>query len=85
MREIRDLLFQPDQINPMIDAVAARIAAIAPADLARWSYATPAGSAYSSMGMPGPGFTGGVAGYVQDMKDFMFIGGPKVGGWIASQ
>jgi hypothetical protein len=92
MREIRDLLFQPDQINPMIDAVAARISPIAPADLLRWSYGTPAGSAYSSMALPGPGFTGGLAGYVQDLKDFMFIGGTKswwldrstvtAGGWI---
>lgn len=92
MREIRDLLFQPDQINPMIDAVAARISAIAPADLARWSYSTPSGSSYASMAMPGPGFTGGLAGYVQDMKDFMFTGGVKswwldrsavsAGGWI---
>lgn len=92
MREIRDLLFQPDQINPMIDAVAARASAIAPADLLRWSYSTPAGSAYSSMALPGPGFTGGLAGYVQDMKDFMFTGGTKnwwldrstvsAGGWI---
>lgn len=92
MREIRDLLFQPDQINPMIDAVAARVSAIAPADLLRWSYSTPSGSAYSSMALPGPGFTGGFAGYVQDMKDFMFTGGTKswwldrstvsAGGWI---
>ncbi len=29
MREIRDLLLQPDQINPLIDAVAARLAPIA--------------------------------------------------------
>jgi Lamin Tail Domain/CotH kinase protein/Concanavalin A-like lectin/glucanases superfamily/Bacterial Ig domain len=92
MREIRDLLFQPDQINPLIDAVAARIAPISPGDLARWSYSTLSGSAYGSMSLPGPGFTGGVSGYVQDLKDFMFIGGSRswwldrtavtAGGWI---
>jgi hypothetical protein len=92
MREIRDLLFQPDQINPMIDAVAARIAAMAPADLLRWSYSTPANSSYSSLGLPGPGFTGGLAAYVQDLKNFMFAGGSyswwadrnavSAGGWI---
>jgi len=92
MREIRDLLFQPDQINPMIDAVAARAAAVAPADLTRWSFAPTAGASYSSMGLPGPGFGLGLAGYVQDLKDFMFLGGTKTwwldrntvsaGGWI---
>jgi hypothetical protein len=92
MREIRELLFQPDQLNPLIDAVAARIAPFAPADLSRWSYSTPAGSSYATLGSPGPGFTGGLAGYVQDLKNFMFVGGSyswwldrntiNPGGWI---
>jgi hypothetical protein len=92
MREIRDLLFQPDQINPLIDAVAARLAAIAPADLQRWSNCTPAFSSYASMALRGPAYTGGLPAYVQDMKDFMFTGGTRtwwvdrytvgVGGWI---
>jgi len=91
MREIRDLLFQPSQINPVIDAIAARIQSIAPADLQRWSYSTPAGSAYSSLYNRGPGFQS-LAAYVQDMKNFMFVGGSYswwldrsgvgTGGWI---
>ena len=91
MREIRDLLFQPGQINPVIDAIAARIKAIAPADLLRWSYSTPSGSAYASLANRGPGFQGLLA-YVQDMKNFMFVGGScswwldrssvGTGGWI---
>jgi hypothetical protein len=91
MREIRDLLLQSGQINPVIDAFAARIKSFAPADLQRWSYATPAGSSYSSMALPGPGLNG-LMSYVQDMKNFMFIGGTAswwldrssvaAGGWI---
>ncbi len=92
MREMRDLLFQPDQVKPLIDAVAARLAPIAPADLARWSNATPSGASYSSLGTPGPGLTQGLAGYVNDLKAFMFAGGTRAwwvdrqtigaGGWI---
>lgn len=93
VREIRDLLFQPDQINPLIDAVAARLAPLAPADLLRWSNCPPYGASYSSLGSSaGPGFTEGLPGYVRDMKDFMFQGGYRPwwidravvseGGWI---
>lgn len=92
MRELRDLLFQSDQINPIIDALAARIAAIAPADLLRWSDCTPSGSSYRSMPIAGPALSSGLAGYVQDMKNFMFTGGyaswwvggesVSTGGWI---
>lgn len=92
MREIRDLLFQPDQINSLIDAVAARLAPVAPADLARWANATPYNSSYASMGRPGPALTQGLAGYVKDLKAFMFTGGTcswwtggetvAAGGWI---
>ena len=84
VRGIRDLLFQPGQINPVIDAFAARIAAIAPADVLRWSNSTPYGAAYTSLEYSGPGFTDGVNGYVQDMKDFMFNGGSHAW-WIDRQ
>ncbi|HWQ90076.1 MAG TPA: lamin tail domain-containing protein, partial [Clostridia bacterium] len=92
MREMRDLLFQPDQINPLIDAIAARLAPIAVADLLRWSNCPPATSSYSSLARPGPGLFQGLAGYVQDLKNFMFVGGTyswwvdrqsiASGGWI---
>lgn len=92
MRELRDLLLQPDQVNPLIDAVAARLAPLAAADLLRWANATPSGSSYSSLGTAGPGLSQGLAGYAQDMKKFMFTGGNNawwidrqnvgVGGWI---
>lgn len=92
VREIRDLLFQPDQINPLIDAVAARIAPIVAADLMRWSNSPPTGSSYRSLGMPGPALSQGLSGYVRDLKNFMFVGGNNAwwidrqsvpaGGWI---
>ncbi len=92
MREIRDLLLQPDQMNAMIDAVAARLAPVVAADLTRWAKATPYNSSYSSMGRPGPALTQGLAGYVKDLKTFMFTGGTcswwaggetvASGGWI---
>jgi len=84
MREIRGLLLQPDQVNPLIDAVAARLAPIAAADMTRWSYATPGGASYSSLANPGPGFPQGLAAYVRDLKEFMFTGGNH-GWWVDRQ
>src|SRR6185503_9796973 len=92
VRELRALLFQPDQINAIIDAHAALISGIAPADLLRWLNA-PAPASYSSLLISGtPGVTGGLAGEVRDMKNFMFVGGNNAwwidrnsigtGGWI---
>jgi len=92
VRELRDLLFQPDQIYPLIDAFAARIKDFVPADMARWLDA-PAPANYRSLYIPTcPGVTGGLPAYVQDMKNFMFLGGNNAwwvdrqsvgtGGWI---
>jgi hypothetical protein len=91
-RELRDLLFQPDQINPLIDAFVARLRDFAPADHLRWSNA-PAPANYLSLGIPSsPGVSGGLLGAAQDMKNFMFTGGSyswwvdrntvSAGGWI---
>ena len=92
VREVRDLLFQPDQINAIIDAFAAQIGAFAPADYTRWA-AAPAPASYNSLYIPSsPGVTAGLPGYVQDMKNFMFVGGNNAwwidrqsvgtGGWV---
>ncbi len=92
VREIRALLFQPDQINAIIDAHAAPITPVALADHARWSNA-PAPASYASLAIPSsPGVTGGLPAYQQDMKNFMFNGGNNawwidrnsvaVGGWV---
>ncbi len=96
IREVRDLIFQPDQINPVIDCFAAGIKNFVPADLARWSNAPAAGGNYVSLssgaGFVSPALSGGLAADVQDMKDFMFVGGTRAwwidrqtvaaGGWI---
>jgi VCBS repeat-containing protein len=79
VREVRDLLWQPDQINPFIDSYAADIAAFIPADRARWN-TVPA--ALQSTILPnvvgsyaGLGNNFDLAGYVADMKKFAFTGG----------
>ena len=84
LREVRDLLIQPDQINPMLDALAAKAQALMPANLIRWSNAPTPGSSYLSMPMPGPALTGGLAAYVQDMKDFLFLGGTRAW-WVGGE
>jgi hypothetical protein len=92
VREIRDLLFQPDQIMPLIDAFAAPLLNVAAADHARWSNA-PAPAAYRSLIIPtSPGVTGGLPAVAEDMKRFMFAGGNAAwwidrtsvaaGGWV---
>ncbi|HYG33598.1 MAG TPA: CotH kinase family protein, partial [Clostridia bacterium] len=97
VREVRDLLFQPDQINPLIDAFAAQIRDFVPADLLRWSNAPAASGNYASLkaqaGFVSPALSGGLAGYVSDLKEFMFEGGThpwwidretvSAGGWVA--
>jgi hypothetical protein len=96
IREVRDLLFQADQINPLIDAFAAQISSFVPADLLRWSNASVGGGNYVSLssgaGFVSPALSGGLPAYVQDMKDFMFTGGTRAwwidrqtvsaGGWV---
>ena len=81
---------------PIIDAFAGPIRTLAAADHVRWSNA-PAPGNYRSVGTagsqsPGPGNLGGLAPYIQDMKNFMFTGGNNAwwldrnsigaGGWI---
>jgi len=96
VRELRDLLFQPDQMLPIIDAFAGPLRTVAAADHVRWSNA-PAPANYRSVGTagsqsPGPGNLGGLPAYIQDLKNFMFVGGNNAwwldrnsigaGGWI---
>jgi hypothetical protein len=92
VREIRALLFQPDQINPVIDSFANVAKNVAAADHARWLNA-PSPASYTSLLIPNsPGVTGGLPAYQQDMKNFMFVGGNNpwwidrnnvaAGGWV---
>ncbi len=75
VREIRDLLWQPEQINPLIDQLAAVIQPFVNADFARW-YGAPA-DAGNFAGLAGFGQSSSVgttslAAYVAGMKDFAF-------------
>ncbi|MES2568789.1 MAG: hypothetical protein V4710_01890, partial [Verrucomicrobiota bacterium] len=75
IREIRDLLWQPDQINPLIDEFAAIIQPFVNADFARW-YNAPS-DAGNFAGLSGFGMSSNVgqtslAAYVRGMKDFAF-------------
>ncbi|MFT5412069.1 MAG: spore coat protein CotH, partial [Verrucomicrobiales bacterium] len=79
VREIRDLLWQTDQINPLIDEIASFIAPLEAADGSRWKN-TPA-DAGNYNGLHGPGKTS-LAAYVQDMKNFAFVGGSWDGGGV---
>lgn len=91
VREVRDLMFQPDQINSLIDAFASQIRPIVTADLRRWSNAPSASNpkvtseaAYKTLSDAGVGLSLGLAGYVQDLKRFAFTGGTWPGGDVGA-
>ena len=77
VREMRDLLWQEDQINQVIDDYAAIISPLVPADFARWKGAPSDVGNYNHLS--GPGISS-LDGYVQDMKNFAFSGGSWPGG-----
>ncbi|YCM44387.1 lamin tail domain-containing protein [Verrucomicrobiaceae bacterium 227] len=77
IREIRDLLWQPDQILPVIDQMAAFIDPMVAPDRDRWGNAPAAAGNYGSLGGPG---RVSLAALVQDMKNFAFVGGSWPGG-----
>lgn len=69
VREMRDLIWTPEQIELMIDPLANRIADLVPADRARWQ-----GAIGGSQSDPT------LESVVADMKKFAFVGGSWVGG-----
>ena len=85
LREVRDLIWQPDQIEPLVDYFAAQIAGFVPADRDRW-YRPPssaAATAGSYNGLSGKGMQG-LDALVQDMKNFAFVGGTWPGGNVGA-
>ncbi len=70
IREFRDLIWQPDQIDPLLDNLAARLEALVPADRDRWLNA-PASAGSEN--------TGAIAPKVADMKKYAWDGGSWVG------
>ena len=72
VRELRDLLWQPDQIEPLIEEFASFISDFEPADSDRWKGAPADAGNYNGIGGPG---SIALANLVQDMKNFAFVGG----------
>ena len=81
VRELRDLLWQEDQINPIIDAFAAQLEPLEKADSARWKGAPADSGTYSGIGGAG---ASSIASLVRDMKRFAFSGGSWPGGSVGN-
>ncbi|WP_200268118.1 lamin tail domain-containing protein [Luteolibacter pohnpeiensis] len=81
VREVRDLLWQEDQIDPLLDEFAAKIAPFVPADSIRWKGAPSSAGNYDGLG--GAGATS-LENLVIDMKQFAWVGGSWPGGDVAS-
>lgn len=81
VREVRDLLWQPDQINPLLDHFAAVISPQQAADDRRWKGAPADAGNYN--GLAGAGMMS-IANLVLDMKKFAFTGGSWPGGDVGS-
>jgi hypothetical protein len=72
VREIRTLLWQPDQINPLIDEFADVIRPIANADYQRWLGAPADAGNYNGLNTYGTVGQTALNNYVASMKDFAF-------------
>jgi hypothetical protein len=89
VREIRRLLWQPDQINPLLDEYAAIIQPIAAAEFIRWHPSNGAPAAAGNFGgLFGPNNTAlnangqtALGQYVAGMKDFAFDANNNGGTW----
>ncbi len=79
VREIRDLLWQPDQIESLIDEFAQPIMEFVEADRRRWLNAPLDAGNYNRFGGAGKN---GLASLVEDMKRFAFEGGSWPGGSV---
>lgn len=81
VREICDLLWQRDQIEPMLDYFASQIAEFVKADRLRWLNGPSDAGSYQ--GLSGAGMSG-LDALVQDMKNFAFAGGSWPGGSVGA-
>ncbi len=81
VREVRDLLWQPEQINAVLDQFAAVIAPFIPADSIRWKGGPNEAGNYNGLG--GAGATS-LANLVADMKNFAWVGGSWPGGDVGA-
>jgi len=74
IRECRTLLYQPEQINPLLDEIASWILPFQKADDTRWKNGPADAGSYSGWGGPG---SVSIANLVLAMKDFAFGGGGR--------
>lgn len=79
VREVRDLLWQPDQIEPLLDRLTQPLLAFAAADRERWTGGPPEAGSFSGLG--GAGATS-LEALVNDLKAFAFVGGNWPGGSV---
>ncbi len=81
VREVRDLLWRQDQINPVLDQFAAVIAPFIPADSLRWKTGPNEAGNYNGLGGAG---SVSLANLVTDMKTFAWTGGNWPGGAVGA-
>ncbi|MBX3426593.1 MAG: lamin tail domain-containing protein [Pirellulales bacterium] len=79
LRELRDLLWQPDQLRGMLEELVSKILPLEAADRARWQGAPADAGNYD--GLSGAGLVS-LANLVEDMLNFAFVGGNWPGGGI---
>ncbi len=81
VRELRDLLWQPDQLEPLIDEFVRVLRPLEAADALRWKGAPANAGTYNGLGGAGTVSLGNLA---QDMKNFAFVGGNWPGGGVGA-
>ena len=79
VREVRDLLWQPDQLEPLVEQFADILRPMEAADRDRWTGGSREQGRYN--GLSGPGLQS-IDALVQDMLNFAFEGGNWPGGGV---
>jgi hypothetical protein len=87
VREIRDLLWQQNQIDPLIEQFASIIRPFVNADFARWYNAPSDAGNFSGLIGPGTSSSNGqtsLTAYITDMRNFAWNGGTWSGGNVGA-
>lgn len=81
LRELRDLMWQPDQLRGMIEELVSAILPLEAADRARWQGAPADAGNYNALGGAG---SVSLTNLVEDMLRFAFVGGNWPGGGVGA-